>query len=293
MPLVATMTPTRADTFLFQSEPKASTFAAVFQNGSPSTPQIGESPTTGNGTTLSLGSFAGVGTPTGALIACMTTVGPADRLGLAVYSPSDKLGLDKNNPLGLGTPSAAPNVFNLAKGQTLTYSVDFHDNFHGIDIITLFNPKAADAGTTDTTALTKGGYLGIALTLTANAADASLYLRGLDSFAANNLDNAIETLAVPPGASNAWRLILKLTNNGDGTDSVSGTVYSLELKDSVETPTVATTLAPQKITLGTAPGDFDIDNSAIGLELGMNKISNLNNKFYMSSITLSTSGTTP
>ena len=283
----------RADTILFQSEPKASTFAAVFQNNSPSAPQIGTSQTNGKGTTISIGFFPGVGIPTGALIGCATTVGPTDQLGLAVYSSGEKKGADKNNPLGLGTASAAPNVFNLAKGQTFTYSVDFHNNFHAIDVITLFNPKASDAGTTDTTAPTKGGYLGIALTLTANAADASLYLRGLTSFAADQLDTAIKTIPVPPSGTNAWRLILKLTNNGDGTDTVSGTVYSLELKDSVETPTQSTTLDPEKITLGTTSGNYDIDNSAIGLELGVNKIANLNNKFYMSNITLTTSGPVP
>ena len=143
------------------------------------------------------------------------------------------------------------------------------------------------------TALTKGGYLGIALTFTTNAADASLSLHGLNSFASDQSDTAIKAIPVTPNGTNAWRLILKLTNNGDGTDTVSGTVYSLELKDSVETPTQSTTLDPEKITLGTTSGNYDIDNSAIGLELGVNKIANLNNKFYMSNITLTTSGTVP
>lgn len=283
----------RADTFLFQGEPKASAFAAVFQNNSPGSPQIGQSPTTGVGTTLSIGSYPGTGTATGALIACATSVGPTDQLGIAAYGPSDKLGVEKSNPLGLGTASATPTVFNLEKGQTLTYSVDFHNTFHGVDIITLFNPKASDAAKTDTTALTEGGYLGIALTLTANAKDASLYLRGLDSFAANKLETAINTASVTPSGTNAWRLVLKLTNNGDGTDTVSGTVYNLELKDGAETPTQSTTLDPQKITLGRSAGDFDLDNSALGMELGVNKLANLNNKFYMTNISLSTTALVP
>ena len=37
----AAMFSARADTILFQSEPKASTFAAVFQNNSPSSPKMG------------------------------------------------------------------------------------------------------------------------------------------------------------------------------------------------------------------------------------------------------------
>jgi hypothetical protein len=289
---IAAMFSARADTVLFQSEPKASTFAAVFQNNSPSTPQIGTTAANGKGTTISIGSFPGNGTPSAALIACATTVGPTDQLGLAVYSSSDKTGVDKDNPLGLGTPSAAPNVFNLAKGQTFTYSVDFHNNFHGVDLLSLFNPKASDAGTSDATALSKGAYLGVALVLTTNAGDASLSLRGLSTFTANQLDTQIKTSPVPPNGTNAWRLILKLTNNGDGTDSVSGMVYSLELKDGVETPTQSVTLDPEKITLGTGAGNYDMDNTTIGLELGVNKIANLNNKFYMTNITL-VSGSNP
>jgi hypothetical protein len=288
--LSAAMVSVRGDRVLFQSEPKASTFAAVYQNNSPSSPEIGTSPTNGKGTTLSIGSFPGVSGATPALIACATSVGATDQLGMAVISSGDKTGVEKSNPLGLGTPSAAPNVFPLAEKQTFTYSVDFHNNFHAVDVISLFNPKASDAGTTDTTNPTKHGFLGIALTLTTNAADASLSLQGLDTFAATQLDPEIKTIPVTPSGTNAWRLVLKLTNNGDGTDTVSGSVTNLEFKDGAEVPTTTTALDPVTINLGATVGSYDLDNSAMGLELGVIKIANLNNKFYMTNITLSATG---
>jgi hypothetical protein len=273
-----------ADSTPLAASGAASNYQAVFQQVSPSIPTIGTTAPTlgaGTGTTVFVDANQGF-----ASIACEATGGTGSGAGMAmsVYDTTGTAGTAANNPLALGTGAATPNVFSVGAKQTIVYSVDFKNNYHATDVISLFNPKASDADPTSAVAQTKGGYLGVALTFAFSATTGKLAFQGQKSFS-GSLDAASEGSGdLASVSSNGYRLILNLTNNGDGTDTISGTVFSITAMGGIGAP--LGTLNPETITLGTVPGAYDLDNNAMGLELGLLTIANVNLPYYLSNVSL-------
>ena len=153
------------------STPTQSNFEAVFQQSSADMPLLtttdpaSPGPSTPDGDEAFLGTNSSLDNGKGLLgFYYYAGGGSAEYYGSDVYDTNGTAGSNQSSdPLDLGTSSATPNTFSLATNQTMTYSVDFANNYHGTDLVDLFNPKATDAGGTNATNNTSGGYLGVGL----------------------------------------------------------------------------------------------------------------------------------
>jgi hypothetical protein len=245
-------------------------------------PTTNDSPKNGGETTLG-NYYYGNGSDTG-----------ADRASDAlIYDTNGTTGSIANNPLGLGTGTATPNTFNLGTSQTLTYSADFAENVHGSIFISLINPNAPDAGSSSVQATTTGGYLGVGLTyLSYDTRGEPLALQGQTTFAGSTSStlgggfaNASETATeTPTSATEVVRLQLTLINNGNNTDTVSGSLYQLTAIGG--TGTLVGTLASETLTLGSAAGQYDLNNSGLALEVGEENIYNNAGYYNIGDVTL-------